>query len=48
MGCPSLGWGAREKGRRISGEMRVGGRLEEMSSFFKFGFFEGRGFCLDK
>lgn len=47
MGGPSLGWGAREKGRRMSGEMRVGGRVEEMSSFFLV-FFEGRGFCLDK
>lgn len=29
---PSLELGAREKGRRMSGEMRVGGRVAEMSS----------------
>lgn len=49
MGARSLGWGARV---RMSGEMKVGGRVEEMS-FFYFnlggGFFGGGGgFCLDK
>ncbi len=34
MGGRSLGWGARKKGRRMSGEMRVGGQVEEMPSFF--------------
>lgn len=48
MGGPSLGWGAREKGRRMGGEMRVGGRVEEMSSFSLLGLCEGRGFYLNK
>lgn len=47
MGGRSLGWGAREKGRKMSGEMKVGGWVEEMSSFFLFGFFEG-GVCLNR
>lgn len=52
MGGRSLGWGARVRGRRMSGEMKVGGRVEEMS-FFYFslgGVFlgGGGGFCLDK
>lgn len=39
MGDRSLGWGFREKGRRMSGEMRIGVRVEEMSFFgFKGGF----------
>lgn len=33
-GDQSLGWGVREKGRRMSGEMKIGGRVEKMSFFF--------------
>ena len=46
MGVRSLGWGVREKGRRMNGEMRVGGRVEEMSSFF--GVFMRDSFCLNR
>lgn len=37
MGGRSLGWAVPEKGRRMSGEMRIDGRVEEMAfSFYIF------------
>lgn len=39
MGGRSLGWGFRETGRRTSGEMRICGRVEEMSFFWFYGGF---------
>lgn len=41
MGGRSLGWGVREKGRRTSGEMKIGSRLEEKMSFLFFVLPEG-------
>lgn len=32
----SLGWGVPDAGRRMSGEIGVGGRVGEMSLFFRF------------
>lgn len=46
MGVRSLGWGVREKGSKKNGEMRVGGRAEEMPSFFWV--FMRDSFCLNR
>lgn len=32
----SLGWGVQDVGRRMSGEIRIGGRVGEMSFLFRF------------